>query len=127
MDPANGAVEQHDPDSRSEQFEDPAGLRPFGPEHQAHYVVTDQGKIGSHSHAYEGHNPEGISEIASETGRIVIQPAQGCQGNAVEGRSKLAGRECEKVIGFLVVSKGRRIEFPSDKKIVKVSRKIVCA
>src|SRR5439155_3390595 len=108
-------------------FEDPAGFRPFWSKHQAHRILADQGKIGAHRHTNEGKDPKGIGEVSLEASRFMIQPAQCCQGDTVEGRSKLAGRKRKQVISFLVVSKGRRVESPSNQKIVEVSRKIVRA
>ncbi len=86
MDPANSAIEQHDSDSRSEQLEDPAGFRPLGSKHQAHHIFADQSKIGAHRHANERNDSQRIGEVSPEASRVLIQPAQRCEGHIVERR-----------------------------------------
>src|SRR6266403_1155155 len=56
-----------------------------------------------------------------------ILPAERCESDLVERPSNLAGRKREQVISFLVVSEGRRVESPSNQKIVEISREIICA
>ena len=70
-----GTVDEHDPNPRPEEREDPARLLPAGAEQQEYEIPANEGKVCPQPHADERQGGQRPQEISLVTRGVVGYPA----------------------------------------------------
>src|SRR5579862_727912 len=102
MNPAVGAIQEHDADTWSEKHENAAGGIPTRSKKKTDYVAADESEICSHAHTDKRNHGDGVENVSAVEERFAIETAETGYSDVGEGGNESRGGESEQIISFLI-------------------------
>jgi len=116
VDPAVGVIEKHGANPGQNRRRS-VPTHPIVGQEQPNHIVTHQGQIRTHCHAYKRDHPQSTEQVASVLHRVTAKAAQGRNRDPGERRDQLAaGRAKSRKLSCNI--QRNRAQLPSHQKVI---------